>query len=84
LRDDLRCIRIRGREYANAILGRRGRDAVEPDCLARSVRMRDDEGYLDAVREQNLEAANAHVVVRKYNGAGHGARGPPDSRSSTA
>jgi len=36
------------------------------------------------VREQNLEAANAHVVIREYNGAGHGARGLSDSRSSTA
>ena len=46
--------------------------------------MCDDERYLDAVREQNLEAADSYIVIRKYNGAGHGARGLPDSRSSTA
>jgi len=46
--------------------------------------MRDDERYLDAVREQNSQAPNPNVVIRENNGAGHGARGLPDSPSSTA
>jgi len=69
--DGLAVARIAGRRDLNAPRPGELRDAAEPEVLAGRVFVRDHQGHLDALPEQDFEAAATDVVVREYDGAGH-------------
>ena len=69
LRMQGRRIRIRWRDRCNAVFGTQRGDGLEPDRFGRIVVMRDHERDIDAVREQDFQAAHADAVIGEHDGA---------------
>ena len=72
--DDRGSVGVFGSDRLDALFAREPGDAGEPDVFCGSVAVGEDQRHVDAVVEQNLEAAAADVVIREYDGTGHSFR----------
>ena len=69
--DEFRCIRIVRRIEGNAMLRGDVRHAVEPNNLIGVVGVRNQQAHIDAVLQQDFQAARANIVIRENNDRGH-------------